>query len=135
MGVDYMVAFVDLWTMFADIKAEASDIEAEMADPQDTIEEVPAPETSYTPAFTLETDGGLTKSSPVIWDVKIPEDAFIKFVRENDSTPGTMVELLMGKAINSLYPDRSKPIISSYVLHSKLVKISSRRCLTAAKDS
>ena len=79
---------------------EASDIEAEMADPQDTIEEVPAPEASYTPAFALETDGGLTKSSPVIWDVKIPEDAFIKFVRENDSTPGTMVELLMGKAIN-----------------------------------
>jgi hypothetical protein len=32
---------------------EASDIEAEMADPQDTIEEVPAPEASYTPAFTL----------------------------------------------------------------------------------
>ena len=98
---------------------EASDIEAEMADPQDTIEEVPAPEASYTPAFTLETDGGLTKSSPVIWDVKIPEDAFIKFVRENDSTPGTMVELLMGKAINSLYPDRSKPIISSYVINAR----------------
>jgi hypothetical protein len=90
-----------------------------MADPQDTIEEVPAPEASYTPAFTLETDGGLTKSSPVIWDVKIPEDAFVKFVRENDSTPGTMVELLMGKAIDSLYPDRSKPIISSYVINAR----------------
>jgi len=98
---------------------EISDIEAEMADPQDTIEEVPAPEASYTPAFTLETDGGLAKSSPVIWDVKIPEDAFIKFVRENDSTPGTMVELLMGKAIDSLYPDRSKPIISSYVINAR----------------
>ena len=98
---------------------ESSDIEAEMADPQDTIEEVPAPDTSYTPAFTLETDGGLTKSSPVIWDVKIPEDAFVKFVRENDSTPGTMVELLMGKAINSLYPERTKPIISSYVINAR----------------
>ncbi len=98
---------------------ESSDIEAEMADPQDTIEEVPAPDASYTPAFTLETDGRLTKSSPVIWDVKIPEDAFVKFVRENDSTPGTMVELLMGKAINSLYPDRTKPIISSYVINAR----------------
>lgn len=98
---------------------ESSDIEAEKADPQDTIAEVPAPDVSYTPAFTLETDGGLTKSSPVIWDVKIPEDAFIKFVRENDSTPGTMVELLMGKAINSLYPDRTKPIISSYVINAR----------------
>lgn len=27
MGVDYLIVFVDLWTMFADIKAEASDIE------------------------------------------------------------------------------------------------------------
>ena len=98
---------------------ESSDIEAEMADPQDTIEEVYAPDASYTPAFTLETDGRLTKSSPVIWDVKIPEDAFVKFVRENDSTPGTMVELLMGKAINSLYPDRTKPIISSYVINAR----------------
>lgn len=98
---------------------ESSDIEAEMTDPQDTIAEVSAPDVSYTPAFTLETDGGLTKSSPVIWDVKIPEDAFIKFVRENDSTPGTMVELLMGKAINSLYPDRTKPIISSYVINAR----------------
>ncbi len=98
---------------------ESYDIEAEMADPQDTVEEVPTPDASYTPAFTLETDGRLTKSSPVIWDVKIPEDAFVKFVRENDSTPGTMVELLMGKAINSLYPDRTKPIISSYVINAR----------------
>ena len=98
---------------------ESSDIEAEMADPQDTIADVPAPDVSYTPAFTLETDGGLTKSSPVIWDVKIPEDAFVKFVRENDSTPGTMVELLMGKAIDSLYPERTKPIISSYVINAR----------------
>ena len=27
MGVDYLIAFVDLWTMFADIRPEASDIE------------------------------------------------------------------------------------------------------------
>ncbi len=98
---------------------EASDIEAEMADPQDTIGEIPAPDASYAPAFTLETDGGLTKSSPLIWDVKIPEEVFIKFVRENDSTPGTMVELLMARAISSLYPDRTKPIISSYVINAR----------------
>lgn len=98
---------------------ETSDIELEMADPQDTIGEVPAPDASYTSAFTLETDGGLTKSSPLIWDVKIPEDAYIKFVRENDSTPGTMVELLMARAIAALYPDRTKPIISSYVINAR----------------
>ena len=30
MGVNYLIAFVDLWTMFADIKPEASDIEDAM---------------------------------------------------------------------------------------------------------
>ena len=98
---------------------ESSDIAAEMADPQDTMEEVPAPDAAYSPAFTLETDGGLTKSSPLIWDIIIPEDVFVKFVRENDSTPGTMVELLMGKTIDSLYPERTKPIVSAYVINAR----------------
>ncbi len=98
---------------------ESSDIEAEMEDPQDKMAPVPVPDVSYTLAFTLETDGGLKTSSPVIWDIKIPEDAFVNFVRANDSTPGTMVEILMGKAIDSLYPDHSKPIISTYVINAR----------------
>ena len=98
---------------------EHSDIEAEMADPQDNMDPVSVPPASYTPAFTLETDGGLTRSSPVIWDIKIPEDKFIEFVRAHDSTPGTMTELLMGKAIDRLYPEHSKPIISSYVINAR----------------
>ena len=98
---------------------EISDIEAEIEDPQDNMEELPVPGAVFTPAFTLETDGGLTRSLPVIWDVKIPEDSFMHFVRDNDSTPGTMTELLMGKAIDSLYPGRTKPIISSYVINAR----------------
>lgn len=98
---------------------EVSDIEAEMADPQDKMEPVPVPETAYTPAFTLETDGGLTHSVPLIWDIKIPEQTFVGFVRSHDSTPGTMTEILMGKAIDRLYPERTKPIISSYVINAR----------------
>lgn len=37
MGVNYLIAFVDLWTMFADIKAEASDIEAGINKTQDIV--------------------------------------------------------------------------------------------------
>ena len=98
---------------------EVSDIGAETEDPQDKMAPVPVPDVSYTPAFTLETDGGLTSSAPVIWDVRIPEEAFVDFVRNNDSTPGTMVEILMGKAIDSLYPGHEKPIISTYVINAR----------------
>ena len=37
MGVDYLIAFVDLWTMFADIKAEASDIEQAINKTQEIV--------------------------------------------------------------------------------------------------
>ena len=98
---------------------ESSGTDAETEDPQDKMDPVPVPDVSYTPAFTLETDGGLTSAPPVIWDVSIPEDAFVEFVRSNDSTPGTMTEILMGKAIDSLYPGHAKPIISSYVINAR----------------
>ena len=71
------------------------------------------------PAFTLETDGGLTPSDPTIWDVMIPEDAFVRFTSANDSSPGTMVSLLMAKAIDSLYPQRDKEIVSAYVINAR----------------
>ena len=98
---------------------EIADIEAELEDPQDRMPLVQISQISYAPAFTLETDGGLTRSSPRIWDISIPENVFMDFVRSHDSTPGTMTELLIGKAIDSLYPGHSKPIISSYVINAR----------------
>lgn len=98
---------------------ETADVAAEMEDPQDRLPSVQIPEVSYTPAFTLETDGGLTRSAPKILDISIPEDVFVDFVRLHDSTPGTMTEILMGRAIDSVYPDHSKPLISSYVINAR----------------
>ena len=37
MNTNYLIVFVDLWTMFADIKAEASDIEAAINKTQDIV--------------------------------------------------------------------------------------------------
>ena len=93
----------------------------ELADPQDTIRPFACdiPTAVFVPAFTLETDGGLTPSEPTIWDVEIPEDAFIRFTSENDASPGTMVSLIMARAIDSLYPDRSKEIVSAYVINAR----------------
>ena len=78
----------------------------ETADPQDSLPEIDlskVPPAHMRPAFTLETDGGLTPSEATIWDVEIPEEPFMKFVIDNDSTPGTMISLLFSKAIHKLY--------------------------------
>ena len=94
----------------------------EIRDPQDELPETdlstvtPA---SYEPAFTLETDGGLTPSDPTVWDVEMPEDAFVRFTSSHDSSPGTMISLLFARAIDGLYPDRKKNIISSYVVNAR----------------
>ncbi|MBP3218451.1 MAG: hypothetical protein J6M46_08775 [Lachnospiraceae bacterium] len=71
-------------------------------------------------AFTLETDGGLTtRDGSIICDIEIPEDAFIRFTSAHDASPGTMVSLLLARAIDDLYPEREKKIISAYVVNAR----------------
>ena len=109
----------------------------ETADPQDTLlpPENAAPAAPLEPAFTLETDGGLTPSGPTIWDLEIPEDPFIRFTSANDASPGTMISLLMAQAIDALYPQRSKEIISAYVINARPMlrsELTHHNCLTMA---
>ena len=104
-----------IWTLETPVLPE------ETLDPQDTLvpqENDPAP-APFREAFTLETDGGLTPSAPTIWDVEIPEEALIRFSSDNDASPGTLISLLMAQAIDTLYPERKKDIISAYVINAR----------------
>ena len=94
----------------------------ESMDPQDFLprldpSEMPRPKTS--PAFSLIEDGGMTKSVPNVWDIEIPEDAFLRFTSANDASPGTMVSLLIAQAIDELFPERGKPLTSSYIINGR----------------
>ena len=94
----------------------------ETQDPQDTLVPPPClrfPPTELRPAFTLETDGMLTPSEPTLWDIELPEDEFIRFTSANDASPGTMISLLLARAVDSLYPDREKDIVSAYVVNAR----------------
>lgn len=110
----------------------------ELDDPQDVL--TPPAQQKYQstemhPAFTLETDGGLTSSEPTIWDVEIPEEAFIRFTSANDASPGTMVSNLIARAIDALYPDREKEIVGAYVVNARPMlhaKKTYHNCLTMA---
>ena len=71
------------------------------------------------PVFSLTTDAGLTQSSPQIWDIEIPEAAFVSFSSANDASPGTMVSILFARAIDALYPKREKVIMSRYSVNAR----------------
>lgn len=94
----------------------------ETRDPQDTITmpEVSVPPAApFAPAFTAETDGGLTPSAPTVWDIELPEAPFIRFTSANDASPGTMISLLLAHAMDAVYPAREKDIISAYVINAR----------------
>ena len=121
-----------IWTVEDTIDKE------ELCDPQD---ELKAPVTQkyksieMRPAFTLETDGNLTPSEPTIWDVEIPEEAFIRFTSANDASPGTMVSILLARAIDALYPNAEKDIVGAYVINARPMlqaKKTYHNCLTMA---
>ena len=94
----------------------------ETVDPQDFLPDIDLSKVTpprYKEAFVPETDGKLTLSPPTLWDVAIPEAAFIPFISANDASPGTMVSLLLARAIDSLYPDAAKDIIGVYVINAR----------------
>ena len=94
----------------------------ETFDPQDTLvlpEIAPPPAEPFLPAFTAETDGGLTPAAPTIWDIELPEEPFIRFTSANDASPGTMISLLLAHAMDAVYPAREKDIISAYVINAR----------------
>ena len=74
---------------------------------------------TYSEAFSLESNGGLKPSIPTITDIKMPEAAFVRFSSANDASPGTMICILMSRAIDTLYPERTKPLMNSYVINAR----------------
>lgn len=94
----------------------------ETDDPQDHLPDIDLSQIGqiqWKEAFTPETDGHLTPSAPTLWDLAIPESAFLRFTSANDASPGTMVSLLLARAIDSMYPDAGKDIISAYVVNAR----------------
>ena len=70
-------------------------------------------------AFSLITDGGLTASKPLIYDLEMPEESFVRFSSAHDASPGTMVSILFARAIDKLYPERNSPLMNSYIINAR----------------
>ena len=62
----------------------------------------------------LESDGEQTVIS-----ISVPEKAFMKFSRDNDGSPGTMVSLFLARAIHGMYPEAEDPIRISLCVNQR----------------
>ena len=94
---------------------------AEYTDPLDALPEVPLPENTpaTAPAYSVVRDGGLTLGEGVVTDLIIPESSFLPFTSASDASPGTMVSLLLAKAMDAADPARAKPIVSAYAMNAR----------------
>ncbi len=95
----------------------------EYEDPQDSFPEMDLsqiPAGGLPEAFSVIQDGGaVTDGKDYICDLTIPEDEFLTLCHKYEASPGTMVSLLMTRAIHALNPDTDKPVNGSYVYNGR----------------
>ena len=77
------------------------------------------PQSGPREAFSIIRDGGASRIEPMIYDIELPERAFVAFTSSSDASPGTMVSLLMLRALDTIYPVRTKPLIGTYVVNAR----------------
>ena len=95
---------------------------AETADPYDFLPQIDVSALTIPPmppVFNLIKDGGLTPCEPVLYDIEVQESDFIRFSSANDASPGTMVSILLARAIDALYPTRTKLLMNGYVMNGR----------------
>ena len=79
--------------------------------------------------------GSLTPSGQRVWDIEIPEETFMRFTSANDASPGTMISLLLARAIDSVFPGRKEDITNSYLVNARPmlgVQRTSHNCFCSA---
>ena len=86
--------------------------EEEWADPVANRTDLPIPpRNEMSNALNLIASAGLENDHRhTVYSISISESEFMRFNLDNDGSPGTMVSLLLSRAIAKLYPDSKDPI-------------------------
>ena len=104
----------DIQLQAAGIRLVGDEIPAEeWADPVASRTDLPAPRRNeqMSDALNLIASAGLEQDHRhTVYSIAISESEFMKFNLDNDGSPGTMVSLLLSRAIAKLFPD-AKDII------------------------
>ena len=86
--------------------------EEEWIDPVVNRTDLPIPPRNEMPnALNLIASAGLENDHRhTVYSISISESEFMRFNLDNDGSPGTMVSLLLSRAIAKLYPDSKDPV-------------------------
>ena len=68
------------------------------------------------PALCLLEDSRVTRSEPICFALRIPEQVLMRYCRAQDGTPGIILTLLMSRAIDSLHPGNDRPIVAGMAM-------------------
>lgn len=98
-----------------------------VAETHDPVDDLPLIDLSalklppVVPALNLMQEKNLTKSEGkgFMHRISIPMESFIPFIKDNDATPGLMVNILFARAIERVLPGHSAPIIGSYIVNAR----------------
>ena len=84
----------------------------EWIDPVTTAKDLPVPARAEYPKAldAVEAAGLRDDRQRTVYSIAVSESEFMRFNIENDGSPGTMVALLLSRAIARLYPDVQDPI-------------------------
>ena len=71
-------------------------------------------------AFQLG-DGGVARVGGrcIVYNIRIPEDEFMRFNLSNEGSPGTVVALLLSRAIASLHPEAADPVVVALCVNQR----------------
>lgn len=66
-------------------------------------------------------DAGLAHMSRacVVYNIRIPEDEFMRFNISNEGSPGTIVALFLSRAIAGLHPDAADPVVIALCVNQR----------------
>lgn len=87
-------------------------------------------------AFSIIRDGGDKPTDPFIYHIEIPEPAFVKFSSASDASPGTLISLLLLRALDNRFPQRTKPLVGSHVVNARPMlheNATYHNCITSLK--
>ena len=80
--------------------------EEEWADPVANRSDLPAPSRNEMPAaLNIVDSAALEEDQNTVYSIAISESEFMRFTLDNDGSPGTMISLLLSRAIAKLFPD------------------------------
>lgn len=72
------------------------------------------------PGFQVK-DGGIAHLTDdcIVYNIRIPENEFMRFNLSNDGSPGTIVSLFLSRAIESLHPDKKDPVVIAMCVNQR----------------